>query len=79
MSNRTPGLGGSGLPLPDRRASTGVPSEWALLLVSSPPSTGAPVWGRGMAGPGGFGTLGSRTSRSLGRRAPGAPGLEPEG
>ena len=35
-SNWTPGLGGSELPLPDWRASTGVLSERALLLGSSP-------------------------------------------
>lgn len=42
----------------------------------APPKTAwVPAW----AGPGGFGALGSRTSRSLGRRTPGAPGWEPDG
>ena len=40
---------------------------------------GSPFWALGYAGPAGLGAWGSSVITSLGRRAPGAPGLEPDG
>ena len=54
-------------------------SSWACAMGSSGPGSAACSRACGAAGPGGLSTLGSRTSRSLGSRVPGAPGRDPDG
>ena len=50
-------------------------SSWAR--PAAPDASSPRAWA--LAGPRGLGAVGSKSRRSLGRRAPGAPGREPEG